>query len=88
MGWWKNYENWCKKNYDIWGSKLQEKYDFWKDYDDPKFREKCRLAWAILPEKTKKYLYKLVIEILKDRGAKFAKELVATLLNVYIVNED
>ena len=73
------WENFSRKQYDIWGSKLQSKYNFWDKYDNPELREKCRKIWEIMPAALQKKLYNLLIEILKNYGPEAAKKIVEAL---------
>lgn len=73
------WENWSRRQYDIWGSKVQERYNFWDDYDDPELREKCRKVWEVLPKKLQKQIYKFLIEILERYGKDFAKKVISGL---------
>ena len=77
------YKGWCQKQYDIWGSKLQDKYDFWKAYDDPKVREACQAIWAKMSPKLQKTIYDLIVETLKKYGPEFAKKLIQKLTEVF-----
>jgi len=83
MGLMSMWENWSRKQYDIWGSKLQDKYDFWSDYDDPELRAKCKKIWDALPKNLQKNIYKMLMEVLKRYGAEFAKKLIQGLSEVF-----
>ena len=77
------YKGWCQKQYDIWGSKLQDKYDFWDAYDNPKVREACQVIWAKMSPKLQKTIYDLIVETLKKYGPEFAKKLIQKLTEVF-----
>lgn len=81
MGAWKR---WSQKQYDIWGSKLQEKYDFWKTYDDPALRAKCQAVWASMSPELQKKIYDMLIAVLKKYGPEFAKKLIQRISDVFL----
>jgi len=78
------WENWSRQAYDVWGSKLQKEYDFWKDYDDPEIRKKCQDAWAKLSPGMQKSIYNLLVETLKKYGPEFAKKLMVKLSEIFV----
>ena len=80
----KAYERWCQKQYDVWGSKLQKKYNFWSDYDDPEFRAKCKALWEKLPLGIQKSIHKMLIDALKRYGPEFAKQLLVSISTVFM----
>ena len=77
------YRRWCQKQYDMWGSKLQEKYDFWGVYDNPELREKCQKIWDKLSPELQKKIYDMLIAILEKYGPEFAKEIIAKLTEAF-----
>jgi len=80
----KAWREWSQDQYDIWGGKLQEKYDFWDDYDDPALRTRCMTLWKLMPEKLKKSIYKMLTEVLKKYGPDFAKSIIKKLSDTFI----
>jgi len=88
MGLIERYRNWCQKQYDVWGSKLQEKYDFWKDYDDPELRKKCQDTWKKLSPGIQKKIYELLVIALEKYGPEFAKQLMAKLSEAFLKLEN
>lgn len=78
------WEAWSKEQYNVWGSKLQERYNFWKDYDDPELRAKCKELWEKLPKNIQEKIYKMLIDILKKYGPEFAKELIKKISEAFM----
>ena len=78
------WQAWSQKQYDIWGSKLQDKYNFWKDYDNPELRERCKKIWAGLSPELQKKIYDMLVEALKKYGPDFAKDLIAKMSDVFL----
>lgn len=81
MGAWRR---WSQKQYDVWGSKIQEKYDFWKAYDDPVIRLKCQQVWASLSPDVQKKIYDMLIAVLKKYGPEFAKKLMIKISEPFL----
>ena len=79
MGLMAMWEKWSQTQYDIWGSKLQEKYNFWDEYDNPELRKKCQAIWAIMPEDVQKKIYAMLVAVLKKYGPDLAKAIVEKL---------
>lgn len=84
MGFMKAWENWSRKQYDVWGSKLQDKYNFWKEYDDPELRAKCQAIWVLLPSDLQKKIYKMLMAVLKKYGPEMAKKIIKGLTEAFI----
>ena len=78
------WEAWSRRAYDLWGSKLQEKYNFWDEYDNPELRKKCKMIWEGLPVELQKKLYGVLTEVLKKYGPEFAKRLVEKLTEAFV----
>lgn len=81
------WKKWSQAQYNIWGSKLQEKYDFWTDYDNPELRSACQGIWAILPTGVQKKIYDMLIGILKQYGPDLAKEIVKKLSEAFTTDD-
>jgi len=79
-----SWEKWSQKQYDIFGSKLQSKYDFWDAYDNPQLRATCQAVWVNLSPDMQKSIYNLLVEALKKYGPEFARELIAKLTEVFL----
>jgi len=77
---WKAYSY---RAYDVWGSKLQEKYNFWNSYDNPELRKSCQAIWATLSPEMQKKIYNMLVEILKKYGPEFAKKIVISLSEAF-----
>jgi len=79
-----SWKKWSQSQYDVWGSKLQDKYNFWQDYDNPELREKCKLVWDRMSPAMQKKIYEMLVEALKEYGADFAKNLMAKMSEVFV----
>jgi len=77
------WKKWSQHQYDIWGSKLQDKYDFWQAYENPELRKQCKAIWDKMSPAMQKKIYEMLVEVLKKYGAEFAKKLMEKLAEVF-----
>lgn len=82
------WREWSQSQYDLWGSKLQDRYNFWKECDNPELREICKRMWDILPADIQKKIYEMVVAILVKYGPDVAKKIVEALINGFINESD
>ena len=72
MGW----ENWSLRQWLNWGSKLQSKYDEYRELKTPEwYLDLTDNIWDNLSDKTKAFLNTFVIETVKAFDEEFAKDL-------------
>lgn len=76
MGIMESWEKWSLKQYEKWGSKLQSKYDKYRNLKTPEWYLKLTdTIWDKLDNSTKKFLNTLIEETIKAFDEEFAKEL-------------
>ena len=77
MGFFESWEKWSLKQWLGWGSKLQSKYDEYRDLNTPEwYLDLTEGIWNKLSDTTKDYLNKFVIETCKAFDDAFAKDLI------------
>lgn len=81
MGLMTAWEKWSKNQYDKWGSKLQKKYDDYRDMQTPGwYKQLTDSIWSKLDGSAKNFLNKFVMEICERFDEKFAKELLEKIV--------
>lgn len=83
MGFMDNWERWSEAQWEKWGSKLQGKYDKYRNMKTPEWYIKITdKVWEELDDKAKAFLNKLVTESIKQFDDEFAKKLIAKVLEL------
>lgn len=81
MGIMESWEKWSLKQYEKWGSKLQNKYDKYRNLKTPDWYLKLTdTIWDKLDVSTKKFLNTLIEETVKAFDEEFAKELLDKII--------
>lgn len=77
MGMMDSWRKWSEKQWALWGSKLQSKYDKYRALKTPEWYLKLTdKIWDALDDKAKDFLNKFVTEAVKRFDEKFAQELI------------
>jgi hypothetical protein len=77
MGFFDAWERWSIRQWLGWGSKLQSKYDEYRDIETPEwYINLTEGIWNKLSNATKDYLNKFITETVKTFDEAFAKDLI------------
>lgn len=77
MGLMSSWEKWSLRQWIKWGSKLQSKYDKYRELKTPVwYIEATDDIWGLLSNKTKNFLNRVVWELCQEFDDKYAKDLI------------
>ena len=81
MSLWDSWEKWSLRQWFTWGSKLQSKYDEYREFKTPDwYLDLTESVWENLSNSAKDYLNRFVIETCKTFDETFAKELIDNIV--------
>lgn len=66
---------WSQRQWDRWGSKLQDKYDEIDAWEDEDIKKMLSALWTIVPANVKHTLTAFIVEVYNKYGAEFARNL-------------
>ena len=75
------WRKWSQKQWDGWGSKLQNKYDRYRELRTPQwYLDLTNKIWDKLDDKVKDFLNRFVTEAVANFDNDFAKELIGKIV--------